>query len=283
MRKTVLLLSTGVSAVFALLLIMTLSDGAGQAVVMSTDVERFDESFSRSSPLTTTDAITVYLPLAARAWSCFTQTLDDFSNLSSGWPNGGNYVYQGGAYRISPGSDYEFMGASPDWGIPNDATIRVEAWSDSAEGAFGLIFGIRELFWAGDIRWDSWYAFVIEPASQTYWLEYWNVFGVHHVTVAHGTTPAIASEVGTHQMLEVHHTGATVRLIINGVEVDTHAVSFGERRAAGVGLMTTYPTMHPLPTGYFDNFQVIASDCIAMPSRASEVWEGHSWSVAAGR
>jgi len=191
---------------------------------------------------------------------------DDFDDSSSGWPDGEGCNYQAGVYRIFPSDTFLFHGASPDWGIPSDTTIRTEAWSDSDQGAFGLVFGIKELCWDGEIHWESWYAFVIEPASQTYWLEYWSAFGADHVTVKYGMSPAIIADAGAHQSLEVHRSGDETRLIVNGVEVDTYtAAPFTDKRSAGVAIMTTFPTMHPMPTGFFDNFQVSASGCITLP------------------
>lgn len=232
-------------------------------------------------PLTKTEAFTVHLPFGLQG--CLTGFVDDFSDPSSGWyswPWPDECNYQDGVYRVADSSGtLPFLGATHGEGIPNDFTMRTEAWSDTGEGAFGLFFGIKELRNQDELYWDSWYAFVIEPASQGYWLDRFRAFGSDHSTLFYDTSPAIIQSAGAHQQLEVQRQGGAINLIINGVKVstvDTHwTAPFEDKRAAGVGIQTTLPTLHAPPTAFFDNFEVITSDCISPPAADTTGQYGH--------
>jgi len=276
-KRTIIAIAMGLP-LFLLMVLTAVCLGASRPVValQPEPARQAQDSVTLTGtlPLTETESFTVHLPLVLQ--DCLTGFIEDFSDPSSGWPDHNNSGYQDGVYRVGDTSGtFQFYGASRDEGLPNDFTLRTEAWSDNAEGAFGLVFGIKQIESEGDIHWESWYNFVIEPASQTYWLDRWEVFGSEYGgNLAYGTSPAILQSAGAHQQLEVQRRGSAIKLIVNGVQVDMvdtfRTVPFEDRRAAGVGIQVTFPTMHAPPTGFFDNFEVIASGCIS--PQAAERW-----------
>lgn len=271
MRKLLLCLSVVVSLGVVVLMGTVLAEARQAVPVLPREVQE-SIPLAQGTLLTETETISTYVPLVMCGWGCYSQYTDDLADPITGWSSGAEYSYPGGVHRLIPSStDRQFVGASPDWQLPNDVTIEADGWSNSAEGAFGLVFGLDQFLWEGDIVWRSWYTFVIEPSTQSYWLDEWTSYGQSHANVLAGTSTAIAKGAGTHQHLELRRSGTMVELYVNGVKVDDYdtGTPFTGRISAGVAVMKTppYPVeSHPAPTGYFDNFVVTATEgCITPP------------------
>jgi hypothetical protein len=252
---------------FALLLLMCLkappqeSDGR---MALNPPVEY---ALASTSGITTTSNFTACVPLVIR--NCTMSRLADFSHPTGAWPTGvspwARYDYDNGAYKIELAGAYIWAGASPDWGIPNDATIRVEtwsveAWSDPDEVEIGLVFGLQERSWEDDVIWESWYTFGIDPVDQEYCLERWTE-GDYDI-LAWSSSSAIVADPTAHQSLEVQHRGSTSTLVVNGTVVESVITElFTEQTSAGVYVFADHAVS--VPTGFFDNFHVAARGCIS--------------------
>jgi hypothetical protein len=204
-----------------------------------------------------------YLPLIMR--DCSASLLDDFSNPASGWPiasgTHGSVAYDKGVYKITfnpDSADYnEGMGASPDWMVPNDAVISVDAWTSNVWGGAGLVFGLS--CWEDTCDWNEWYVFSTFN-DQSYYLDRWYAddFGGDYYVLAEGSSPAIKTDGRVHQSLEVRRNGSAMTLVANGVVLET--VEDTDDPLTGNGSVGVFS--YSDGTAIFDNFRVSASGCI---------------------
>jgi hypothetical protein len=212
--------------------------------------------------LASTSLITTYLPLIVR--NCSTLALDDFSNPASGWPidsgTHGSIAYDQGIYKITfnPNSaDYnKGIGASPDWMVPNDAVISVDAWTSNVWGGAGLVFGLS--YWEDTFGWKEWYVFSTFN-DRSYYLDRWYAsdFSSDYDTLVEGSSSAIKTDGRVRQSLEVRRVGTTITLVANGVVLTTVDESDDPLTGGSAGVFS-----YSDGTALFDNFQVSASDCI---------------------
>jgi hypothetical protein len=227
-------------------------------------------------PIGETEAYTVYLPCALRTYgvTCLT---DDFSDPTTGWPNGaaifGRAAYVEGVYRMidAPPLTMLFIGVSPDWEVPNDAAIRVRGRIDVGEDpsigyypSFGLVFGLKTYDAGGVPVWIEWYSFSIAPHAQYYSLKKWSSGGSYTV-LASGNSNAILTDPLAWQALEVRRSGDTMTLVVNDAVIRgvTDASNpYSGRRSVGIGAGDVF-------TVTFDDFTVCASDVISVSSSAA--------------
>lgn len=241
---------------------VTASTPASAAWSDSPKVER-----ACASPLTDTDSITVFLPLIAR--NCRSYVFDDFSNPASGWDTGtfpyGTFYYDNGVYRMVTNESQRFVGDSPEWMVPDDAVMRVDAWIDNAppDGlgffpAIGLVFGLGFYPYQGKMYWVDWYEFRVYPRTQSYALLKWGYGGSSSDTLVTGDSDAIFSNLNAVQKLEVRRSGNTMTLVVNGTTLTTITDSYNPYvgpRSVGVSGGDFY-------SAGFDNFEISVSGCI---------------------
>ncbi len=212
--------------------------------------------------LASTSLITAFtfLPLVVR--DCGTTLLDNFSNPAYGWPRGtmthSSYAYDGGVYKIISIDYAGGAGASPDWMVPNDAVISVDAWTSDIWGGAGLVFGLS--YWEGTYDWNEWYVFSVFSEDRSYYLDRWYSDGFEgdYYEVAYGTSPAIKTDGRARQSLEVRRVGTMITLVANGVVLET--VDESDDPLTGTGSVGVFS--YSDGTAIFDNFRVSASDCI---------------------
>lgn len=217
--------------------------------------------------LSDTDSITVFLPLVAR--NCRSYVFDDFSNPASGWDIGtfpyGTFYYDNGVCRIVSNEARRFIGDSPEWMVPDDAVIRVDAWIDNAppdgqgfSPAVGLVFGLGFYPYQGKMYWVDWYEFRVYPRAQRYALIKWYEGGNASTPLVTGGSDAIFSDLKAVQKLEVRRSGNTMALVVNGTTLATITDSYSPYvgpRSVGVSGGDFYSVG-------FDNFEISASGCI---------------------
>jgi hypothetical protein len=209
-----------------------------------------------------------YLPLIER--SCLSYMFDDFSDPSSGWPSGppgGNFWYADGRYKIKAQWPTTLVGASPDWMVPDEATVRAQAYS-LYDSKFGLVFALT--YDEGTLDWREWYTFMIHASDQSYELRQWYDGGDSSDLLATRTSSAILTDPLTYQALEVQRAGNTFDLKVNGVVVG----SFTDAESPLLGRGSVGLCISPVGTGMpglatFDDFEVRASGCITKPLSAA--------------
>lgn len=221
--------------------------------------------------LTETTAFTVHLPLVMNGcrFSCF----DDFSDPTSGWPNGntvfGSAYYDQGVYRMianNVGGYKIFAGVSPDWIVPNDAVIKVDAWIDSAPSgvglfpAVGLVFGLRTMPYQDELIWIDSYEFRVSPEQQHYriWKWYYSAGNYDFTVLTSGNSSAILSDLNAVQKLEVRRTGQAITLVINGTVLETVTDTtnpYAGERSVGI-------SAGDFDRAGFDNFEVTSTTCM---------------------
>lgn len=165
---------------------------------------------------------------------------------------------------LSNGS-WRFVGDSPEWMVPDNAAIRVDAWIDSAPSpdqgfspAVGLVFGLGFYPYQGEMYWVDWYEFRIYPQSQRYALIKWESGGSTNSSLATGSSEAISSTLNAVQELQVQREGNKMTLMVNGIVLETITDSYEPYvgpRSVGVSAGDFY-------SAAFDNFEVSASGCI---------------------
>ncbi len=260
MLARLLRLTPGFSG-FGIALLLIFCFGAPQpAAGMQMPAAQPARSVLASTLLATTST---YLPLIVH--DCGTSVLDNFSNPASGWPidSGfhGSVGYDRGVYKITfdpdSGEYNEGMGASPDWRVPNDAVISVDAWTSRVWGGAGLVFGLT--YWEDTLDWNEWYVFSVFN-DQSYWLDRWysDEFGDgDYDTLVEGSSSAIKTDGRVRQSLEVRRVGTTITLVANGVVLTTVDESGDPLAGESAGVFS-----YSYGTAIFDNFRVSASDCI---------------------
>jgi len=222
------------------------------------------------APANGTMSPTVFMPLAIN--NCCFYVYDDFSDPTTGWSTDvesyGTYAYVNGIYRITRVSNttYTGMGSSPDWVVPDQATISVEAWmpegldTDTHSPDLGLIFGLEHSHAAGEVTWHRWYSFNIHPAHQWWSVRKWEGAGETYESVDVDTSTAIIANLTAHQLLAVRRDANTFTLFINGVEIKTITDTVDPILGRGsVGV-----SAGSFLTAEFDNFEVRANGCITM-------------------
>ena len=210
--------------------------------------------------------VTTFLPFIARNCRCY--VFDDFSNPESGWGTTtrpyGTFYYDNGVYRILTDGTIRFVGNSPEWMVPDDAVIRVDAWIDSAPHglgyypAIGLVFGLGFYPYQGYMYWLDWYDFRVYPRDQRYALIKWGYGGESEITLATGNSDAILNDLKAVQKLEVRRSGNVMTLMINGTTLTTTTDEYSPYvgpRSVGISIGDSY-------SAAFDNFEVSASGCI---------------------
>jgi len=221
------------------------------------------------SPLTSTDSITVFLPLVAR--NCRPYLFDDFSNPETGWYSGtlsyGTFYYdlERDVYRITTNRAQPLIGSSPEWMVPDEAVIRVDAWIDSAPDpdlgfspAVGVVFGLGFYPYQGEMYWVDWYEFRVYPLTQRYALTKWRYAGSNSVDLVTGNSDAIFPNLNAVQKLEVRRRGNEMTLLVNGTSLGSVTDSYEPYvgpRSVGVSGRDFY-------SAGFDNFEISASGCI---------------------
>ena len=121
---------------------------------------------TRAAEITSTSAVSVYLPFVARGYTYIPPLsyFDDFSNPQSGWATGDT----GNTRRTYVDGEYEILVRNPGWWAgslcPADKrpNYTVEADMRNVEGAgiYGLIFG-----W---VDWEHFYLLAVSPDVQRY-------------------------------------------------------------------------------------------------------------------
>ena len=221
--------------------------------------------------LTETTAFTVHLPLVMN--NCRFCYFDDFSDPTSGWPTGnttfGSTYYDQGVYRMTMsaiGGAEIFGGVSPDWIVPNDAVIKVDAWIDSPQSGVGilpaisLVFGLRTMPYQNQLIWIDWYEFRVSPEQQYYRIWKWRYSGgdYDYTVLTSGNSPAILPDINVVQKLEVRRAGDAITLVINDTTLETVTDTsnpYNGDRSVGIGGGDFY-------TAGFDNFEVTSTTCM---------------------
>jgi len=203
-----------------------------------------------------------------------TTFIENFSNPNSGWDTGktvfGSAYYVNGEYRLTDPDDIGgvtlFEGISPDWIAPNDLEIKVEARIDEGTTCTGcapamsLVFGLKTFPWEGELYWVEWYEFRVSPQNQAYWLWKWSNWDELEQLTS-GTSSAILPNPQVMQTLEVHRSGDTITMLINGTELESfvdYDNPYSGRRSVGLG-------GGDFRVATYDNFQVSSSGLITKP------------------
>jgi len=227
--------------------------------------------------LTETTAFTVHLPLVTNRFSivpCQLSWFDDFSDPTSGWPNGdtvfGSAYYDQGVYRMIANNvgGYKIIAAvSPDWIVPNDAVIKVDAWIESippdAPGlspSVGLVFGVGTVPIYDQLIWKEWYEFRVSLFEQRYEIWKWYLAGSDYdfTVLTSGNSSAILPELNTAHKLEVHRSDNMITLVINGTVLET----FTDTTNPYAGDRTVGISAGHFDRAGFDNFEVTSTTCM---------------------
>jgi len=222
--------------------------------------------------LTETTAFTVHLPLVMNG--CRFSYFDDFSDPASGWPTGntvfGSAYYDQGVYRMianNVGGYKIIAGVSPDWIVPNDAVIKVDAWIEStppdAPGlspSVGLVFGIDTVPIYDQLIWKEWYEFRVFLFEQRYEIWKWYLAGGDYdfTVLTSGSSPKILPELNTAHKLEVHRSDNSITLVINGTVMET----FTDTTNPYVGDRIVGISAGHFDRAGFDNFEVTSTICM---------------------
>jgi hypothetical protein len=261
-----------VGLVAALLLgicLSSLRSSAASAFVPAAGASNSERGLGCASLLTETTPFTIYLPLVMNARDCRSYIFDDFSDPASGWDTGtfsfGTFYYDHGVYRMTSSGSWIFIGSSPEWMVPDNAVIRVNAWIDNApqlglgfSPAIGLVYGLGFFPYGGQMLWVDWYEFRVSPREQYYSLRKWRQAGEYYDVLTSGNSSAIFPDLSAVQALEVQRNGNTVTLLVNGTVLGTvtdGASPYLGPRSVGVGAGDFY-------SAAFDNFEISVSGCI---------------------
>jgi hypothetical protein len=230
------------------------------------------ESLYFTQLLTETTAFTVHLPLVMNG--CRFSFFDDFSDPSSGWPTGntvfGSAYYDQGVYRMIANNvgGYKIIAAvSPDWIVPNDSVIKVNAWIESvppdAPGlspSVGLVFGVSTVSIYDQLIWKEWYEFRVFVFEQRYEIWKWYLAGSDYdfTVLTSGNSLAILPELNTVQKLEVRRSDNAMTLVINGTVLET----FTDDSTLYMGDRTVGISAGHFDRAGFDNFEVTSTTCM---------------------
>ena len=157
-----------------------------------------------------------YFPVtASNYWSGY---FDDFSDPNSGWFSGEypsvKYGYIDGEYQILLKSASWGAAVTPDWVLPADYRIEVEARQAAANtSSYGLIFGAL----AGTDGSEQ-YQFVLFPMEQKYMLQKKAMDGTWTCFISATYSSAIHQGTAANH-LRVERIGSRIELYINGTHV----------------------------------------------------------------
>jgi len=241
---------------------LSVEDSLGQISAPDTTV------ITISAPLNT------FLPTAVRDFvvpTCLPARLIDFNQPVKEMPAGPGpgdsvFVYSYGSFAILGNKYNQVAGASPDWGIPNDATLSVDLRLSPSQPTErgGLVFNLD--YPQGFLLWKDFYAFTISPISQTYYLEKWDAIHNIPTLLASGKSTAIRNNLALTQTLEVRHTANMSSLFVNGVLVKAIATEAYDHRTS-VGLISVN-NFRAMGVTFFDNLQAsvhATNECIQSP------------------
>jgi hypothetical protein len=220
----------------------------------------------------------VFLPLLLKPTpppvDCISRISDNFSDPASGWPvktfRGISSGYLEGRYQIDASSllwePYHF-GVSPNWEVPDTATLQVVAWIEQAPSVYGaspavsLVFGLQLFPHQGEFLWWRWYEFRVRPLDQGYTLRKWDL--ERYEDLSSGTSSSILPDLAARQTLRVERVGNSFTLFVNGTELET--VVDPQSPLAGPGSFA-------LAGGdasrlAFDDFELQVDGCITLPAQ----------------
>lgn len=222
--------------------------------------------------LTETTAFTVHLPLVMNG--CRFSYFDDFGDPTSGWPNGntvfGSAYYDQGEYRMvaNNAGGYKILAAvSPDWIVPNDAVIKVDAWMEGFPSdvpglspSVGLVFGVGTVPIYDQLIWKEWYEFRVFLFEQRYEIWKWYLAGSDYefTVLTSGNSSAILSELNTVHKLEVRRNSNAITLVINGTVLET----FTDDSTLYLGNRIVGISAGDFDMAGFDNFEVTSTTCM---------------------
>jgi hypothetical protein len=187
---------------------------------------------------------------------CTYHYFDDFSDPNSGWGSGDDtnytYGYLAGEYQLLIKSPNGAAWDTPNLVLPANYTIEVDAYQPSnARSPHGIVFGAR-----GNGGQTEYYQFVISAATQQYLLQKKYSSGNWSTVIPATGSATINQNASNH--LRVDRAGASIRLYINGIQVNsaTDSSLTGAGRDAGVKAYSGNSV--PVDTR-FDNFR---ADCL---------------------
>ena len=178
---------------------------------------------------------------------------DDFSDTNGGWPEsateGGRAYYEAGGYHIEVNNAQLDLWAHPDWNMPNDLSIEVDATkvSGTDDNDYGIICRYNDT----DISSDYYFFIISSDGYAGIALSQGN-----DTTILSGERMAQASEIvqgNAKNHIRADCVGSQLTLYVNGIQVAT--ANDSTLSSGDVGLMAgTFDV--PNVNIMFDNFVV---------------------------